>query len=297
MHRRILKLEQQEILKKISIINVKNKLKLEEVFSKKDIIYVKCPFCNLKKGTMKLNIANNSYICKDCEARGYAIGLYAKCNYISNKEAYQRLINSEADISNNLTTSTITNTKKNDEELDIVYQAFLDSLILDSNHTMKLLQYGFSIEEIDRIGFKTIPTKDSQKVEICRKLIEKGFDLEGVPGFFIDKKFRWNFKSHEGIFIPIFQNCKLVALRIHLDKKYNTDTTDIWFSSSQDNNGTKQNNNIMIIYPENNRIQIMNDNQENKDIIVVSEMILAYKMASRFKNNIIIRCAKCYFKK
>ena len=289
-------MKQQEILKKLSIINVKNKLGLEELFSKKDIIYVKCPFCNSKKGTMKLNVTNNSYICKNCEARGYAIGLYAKCNYISNKEAYHKLINCDADISNNLVTSTTTNTKKNDEELDIVYQAFLDSLILDSNHTMKLLQYGFSIEEIERIGFKTIPTKDSQKVEICRKLIEKGIDLDGIPGFYRDKKFRWNFKSHEGIFIPIFQNCKIIALRIHLDKEYNTDTTDIWFSSSQDNNGTKQNNNIMVIYPENNRIQIMSDNQENRDIIVVSEMILAYKIASRFKNNIIIRSTKCYSK-
>lgn len=115
-------------------------------------------------------------------------------------------------------------------------------------------------------------------------------------GFFRDKKFRWNFKSHEGIFIPIFQNCKIIALRIHLDKEYNTDTTDIWFSSSQDNNGTKQNNNIMVIYSENNRIQIMSDNHENRDIIVVSEMILAYKIASRFKNNIIIRSTKCYSK-
>ena len=112
-------MNQQEILKRISIINVKNKLGLEELFSKKDIIYVKCPFCYSKNGAMKLNIANNSYICKDCEARGYSVGLYAKYKYISNKEAYNRLINSEADISNNLTSSIITNSKKNAEELAI----------------------------------------------------------------------------------------------------------------------------------------------------------------------------------
>ena len=53
----------------------------------------------------------------------------------------------------------------------------------------------------------------------------------------------------------------------------------------------------MIIYPKNNRIQIMSDNQENRDIIVVSEMILAYKIASRFKNNIIIRSTKRCFQK
>lgn len=129
-------MNQQEILKRISIINVKNKLRLEELFSKKDIIYVKCPFCYSKNGAMKLNIANNSYICKDCEARGYSVGLYAKYKYISNKEAYNRLINSEADISNNLTSSIITNSKKNTEELDITYQCFLENLTLNSDHTM-----------------------------------------------------------------------------------------------------------------------------------------------------------------
>lgn len=57
-------MKQQEILNRTSIINVKNKLGLEEIYSKKDIIYVKCPFCYSDKGTMKLNISNNSYICK-----------------------------------------------------------------------------------------------------------------------------------------------------------------------------------------------------------------------------------------
>ena len=106
-------MKQQEILNRTSIINVKNKLGLKEIYSRKDIIYVKCPFCSSEKGTMRLNISNNSYICKKCEARGYSIGLYAKNKYISNREAYQRLINEEADISNNLMTSIITNTKKN----------------------------------------------------------------------------------------------------------------------------------------------------------------------------------------
>lgn len=282
-------MNQQEILKRTSIINVKNKLGLKEIYSQKDVIYVHCPFCFSQKGAMKLNITNNSYICKNCEARGYAIGLYAKCNYISNKKAYQELINNEADINNNLITSIITNTKKNDEELDIVYHSFLESLKLSSEHSKKLLDYGFTMEEIKTIGFKTIPIKEKDKVEICKKLVEKGIDLQGTPGFFRDKKFRWNFKSHEGIFIPIIQNCKITSLRIHLDKEYNTDTTDIWFSSSQNNDGTKANNDIMVLFPENNRIKLMNNNCEEINIIVASEMILAYRIAAKYKNTIVVR--------
>lgn len=282
-------MKQQEILNRTSIINVKNKLGLKEIYSRKDIIYVKCPFCSSEKGTMRLNISNNSYICKKCEARGYSIGLYAKNKYISNREAYQRLINEEADISNNLMTSIITNTKKNKEELDIVYQAFLEKLSLSSDHTMKLLKYGFTMEEIEKIGFKTIPIQENQKIEICRELQTEGIDLSGTPGFFKDKKFRWNFKSHKGIFIPVLDNCKIVALRIHLDTMYSIDTSDIWFSSSQENEGTKADNNIMILFPEGNKIQLMNNLKEKRDIIVASEMVLAYKIANTYKENIVIR--------
>lgn len=282
-------MKQQEILNRTSIINVKNKLGLKEIYSRKDIIYVKCPFCSSEKGTMRLNISNNSYICKKCEARGYSIGLYAKNKYISNREAYQRLINEEADISNNLMTSIITNTKKNKEELDIVYQAFLEKLSLSSDHTMKLLKYGFTMEEIEKIGFKTIPIQENQKIEICRELQAEGIDLSGTPGFFKDKKFRWNFKSHKGIFIPVLDNCKIVALRIHLDTMYSIDTSDIWFSSSQENEGTKADNNIMILFPEGNKIQFMNNLKEKRDIIVASEMVLAYKIANTYKENIVIR--------
>lgn len=282
-------MKQQEILNRTSIINVKNKLGLKEIYSRKDIIYVKCPFCSSEKGTMRLNINSNSYICKKCEARGYSIGLYAKNKYISNREAYQRLINEEADISNNLMTSIITNTKKNKEELDIVYQAFLEKLSLSSDHTMKLLKYGFTMEEIEKIGFKTIPIQENQKIEICRELQTEGIDLSGTPGFFKDKKFRWNFKSHKGIFIPVLDNCKIVALRIHLDTMYSIDTSDIWFSSSQENEGTKADNNIMILFPEGNKIQLMNNLKEKRDIIVASEMVLAYKIANTYKESIVIR--------
>lgn len=290
-------MDQQEILNRTSIINVKNKLGLKEIYSKKDIIYVKCPFCYSEKGTMRLNISNNSYICKKCEARGYSIGLYAKNKYISNREAYQRLISEEADISNNLMTSIITNTRKNKEELDIVYQAFLEKLSLSSDHTMKLLKYGFTIEDIESIGFKTIPTQEAQKIEICRELINEGIDLTGTPGFYRDKRFRWNFKSHRGIFVPSKDNCKIVALRIHLDTMYSIDTSDIWFSSSQENEGAKISNNIMILFPKENRLQLINNNQQKKDIIIASEMILAYKIACVYKKNIVIRSSKCNIKK
>ena len=152
---------------------------------------------------------------------------------------------------------------------------------------MELLRYGFSMEDIERIGFKSIPIQEKDRINICNKLIKDDFDLEGTPGFFKDRKFRWNFKAHKGILIPIKENHRIIALRIHLEDIYNTDTTDIWFSSSQDCNGSKTLNNIMFLYPEENAIQFMN-NTGTKDIIIVSEMILAYKIHLYFRNNIVI---------
>ena len=69
----------------------------------------------------------------------------------------------------------------------------------------------------------------------------------------------------------------------------NTNTSDIWFSSSQENEGTKADNNIMILFPEGNKIQLMNNLKEKRDIIVASEMVLAYKIANTYKESIVIR--------
>ena len=174
-------MRQEDILKRTSIINVKNKLQLKEIYSSKDTIYVKCPFCLSNSGEMKLNTINNSYICKNCEERGYAISLFAKCNYISNKDAYLQLIKEEPDLSNNLQTSIITNTRKNSEELDIIYRTFLENLTLSSEHTMKLLKYGFDFENIEKIKFRTIPNEKKEKMQICQKMINEGLELDGVP--------------------------------------------------------------------------------------------------------------------
>lgn len=102
-----------------------------------------------------------------------------------------------------------------------------------------------------------------------------------------DKNFNWNFKSHKGIFVPILDNCRIIGLRIHLDSNYNIDTTDIWFSSSQENDGTKADNSIMFLLPEESKIQLINKRKE-RDIVIASEFLLAYKIATIYKNTIII---------
>lgn len=175
-------MNQQEILNRTNIINVKNKLNLNEVCSFGDTIYVNCPFCYSKNGDMKLNVSNNSYVCKKCEAKGYAIGLYARLKYKSNKEAFKELISLEPEIDFEYS-PIINNNKKNEDELDIVYRELLRNLKLEDRHYKKLISYGFKDEDIKSIGFKTIPLNESKKIEICRRLIKNGYELQGTPGF------------------------------------------------------------------------------------------------------------------
>ena len=52
-------MKNNDIYNCLSIVNVKNKLGLQEIHSLGNIIYVRCPFCNSTNGAMKLNTLNN----------------------------------------------------------------------------------------------------------------------------------------------------------------------------------------------------------------------------------------------
>lgn len=278
-------MKKQDFSKHISIINVMNKLNLDRVYTSGDIIYVKCPFCYSKNADMKLNIKNNSYVCKNCEEKGYAIGLYAKIKCISNKEAFKKLISEKPEINFEIH-ETIQNESRNDTELDIVYSNFLKLLKLEKKHFDKLKGIGFNNESINQIGFKSIPTNENIKIDICSKLIKDGYNLQGIPGFYQNFNFKWTFKSHRGIFIPVVNN-EIIGLRINLDEQYNTNTTDIWFSSNNCYNGTKAKNNIMILKPNNKKIELY-DSKTKEDVIIATEMNLAYKLAYTYKDTIVI---------
>lgn len=172
------------IYNKLSIINVKNKLNLEERYAKGDNIYVRCPYCiERNQSNMKLNVKNDSYYCRQCGDSGYAVGLYARANYIDTKTAYKRLIEQEADMTTGLIEIKQTE-RKTEEEINIVYKYFLKMLGLTKKHYNTLLQLGFSKEEIIKYSFKSIPQNENEKIEICNRLRNGGFDLKGIPRIF-----------------------------------------------------------------------------------------------------------------
>lgn len=269
----------QKDYNKISIINVKNQLKLKEKYARGNNIYVRCPFCsNTNQSNLKLNVEKDSYYCRKCGKKGFAIGLYASLNFISNKDAFKKLMVKEADMTTNLI-RVRKSIKKSDEDISIVYEMFLKMLGLTKKHYNYLIKLGFSREEIINFNFKSIPQSENERIKICNKLIHGGYNLKGIPGFYINDNMKFTFKSHKGFFIPVKNNNNILGLRIHLDEQYKFDTTDIWFSSGNEFQGVEAKNNIMILNPERSSLTLYNG---GKDIIIASEMLIAYKAFSTF---------------
>lgn len=262
---------------RLSIINVKNKLKLSESYCKGNNIYVNCPFCkneDEKGANLRLNVRSNSYYCNCCGMNGYAVGLYAKLNYITNRKAFEKLINEKADMTTKL--KGVENAiRRSDADISTVYEYLLKMLGLNKKHCKILLQMGFSKEEILKSSFRSIPQYENEKIRLCNRLIKCGFELSGVPGFFLNKQMKWTFKSHKGFFIPVIYNGYIKGLRIHLEEKYRLNTTDIWFSSGNEYQGTCAKNSIMIFMPKNEKTII------KKDIVIASEILIGYRLFER----------------
>lgn len=171
---------------KLSIINVKNKLNLEEGYCRGNSIYVYCPFCSTKNretANLKLNVDLDSYYCNYCGESGYAVGLYAKCNYITTKMAFKRLMQEDSDMHTNLQYIKKA-IKRSEAEISVVYEYLLKMLGLNKKHCNMLFEMGFSKEEIMQSSFRSIPQNENEKIKLCNRLINCGFKLRGVPRIF-----------------------------------------------------------------------------------------------------------------
>lgn len=281
-------MQENNVYNYINITNVVNQLNLKKTSVRGNYIYVICPFCQSQKeknGNLKINTISNVYVCKNCGASGSSIDLYANLKYITTKEAFKRLLK-ETPVLDNMP-YTYNNPVKDEYYRDTVYRKFLEMQSLNKKHCEKLKKLNFTEEYIKNNQFKSIENNNCKKKEICRNLQEQGFRLDGIPGFFQDTDFRWNYKSHKGIFIPVILNNKIQGLRILLDNEYGLDTENIWFSSNNEYNGTKASNWPMVLKDESlNWINMYNSNNE-ESVIIATEMILAHKLFNNTNKTVI----------
>ena len=281
-------MQNNNVYEYVNITNVINQLNIKKTNIRGAYIYALCPFCQSsteKNGYLKINTISNVYMCKKCEESGSSIDLYAKIKYISTKEAFKRLLK-ETPILDNMP-YTYNNPIKDEYYRDIVYRKFLQMQKLKDIHYNVLRKMNFQEKYIIENQFKSIETNPIKKKDICTKLQKEGLRLDGIPGFMQDTDFKWTYKSHEGIFIPVIMENKIQELRILLDTKYGLDTENIWFSSNNEYNGTKASNWAMILKDKTkNWIDIYNSSN-NDGIIIATEMILAHKLFNNTNKTVI----------
>lgn len=281
-------MQNNNVYEYVNITNVINQLNIKKTNIRGAYIYALCPFCQSsteKNGYLKINTISNVYMCKKCEESGSSIDLYAKIKYISTKEAFKRLLK-ETPILDNMP-YTYNNPIKDEYYRDIVYRKFLQMQKLKDIHYNVLRKMNFQEKYIIENQFKSIETNPIKKKDICAKLQKEGLRLDGIPGFMQDTDFKWTYKSHEGIFIPVIMENKIQGLRILLDTKYGLDTENIWFSSNNEYNGTKASNWAMILKDKTkNWIDIYNSSN-NDGIIIATEMILAHKLFNNTNKTVI----------
>lgn len=121
---------------------------------------------------------------------------------------------------------------------DSVYRAFLNmpELALTTDDYRQFASWGFSVEMVKRRGYRRLPL--AGRAKICKSLIEMGYKLEGVPGFYYKNDGYWSFTTGPGIIFPCLSpEMKLQGLQVRLDKP-ESDGKYKFFSSSGRSDGT-----------------------------------------------------------
>lgn len=137
--------------------------------------------------------------------------------------------------------------------LNEAYEYFLGLCKLTEAHKKDLRERGLSDEDIERVGFKSIPQVGVKSIP--KAIISAGIDLHGVPGFFFDSKGQAQMCIYtSGYFIPYRnEDRQIVCLQIRRDRKITPQMTEdeikdvkrhryCWFTSSGEDNGASASN-------------------------------------------------------
>lgn len=183
-------------------------------------INIMCPKCSghhqSKRMTLNIDFEDNVFSCARCHFGG---GVYHLISYATGWAL--------KDVENNIKSGKLANytpSELSDRDMesasdisidnfgrlmaplaqrDAVYREMLSLLELSEQHRDDLLRRGLDMESIEQIGFKSLPRYMSPTV-IPSKLIARGFDLRGVPGFGIGKNNTWQISRQPdgGFLIP-----------------------------------------------------------------------------------------------
>ncbi len=142
------------------------------------------------------------------------------------------------------------------EERDRVYRALLKRLTLAPDHRENLLRRGLTDEAIDRLGYKTTPVVGFHA--LAQSLLDEGYTLFGVPGFYRDEDGRWTMAVwRRGILIPGTYFGKIQGFQIRLDHKMKKGGKFLTFSSRDELDGAMGENWCHLVGPVRERILLI----------------------------------------
>jgi hypothetical protein len=204
-------------------------------------IDAKCPFCGDKprRYHLRMNTEKNQYKCFYCGESGNSVSLYARVNGISNKDAAAELMRG-----NNvyiLPREPVSKVKperepKSVEERHAVYSAMLGHLTLCDAHRENLRERGLSDDRSERNQYRSLPGNNKSRL-LLASMLSDFYDLDGIPGFFVNRYGKWDISGAAGLLIPYRNSAgQIPGLQIRLDdaqkRKYR------WLSSRDENRGT-----------------------------------------------------------
>lgn len=184
-------------------------------------INVLCPKCGAEHSnrrlTLNIDFAENVFSCPRC---GFSGGVYHLISFytgwpVRNVEGCIRAgklqnFKPNENISNlDISSASVSRTEMSPlapiKQRNEVYRALQDMLTLSATHHDNLRSRGLSEAAIQRIGFRSYPKYLSANV-IPQRLINKGLDLRGVPGFGINENGEWSLARlpDSGFLIPNF---------------------------------------------------------------------------------------------
>lgn len=212
--------------------------------------YVQCPCCDDSpyKKHLNINLRKEVFRCPKCGVSGGMFDLYSLFAGIPREQAYKAITEKlrpyspydrpKVKIKPKPKQETAEEFPITDVETrDATYRAFLSKLTLSSDHRENLLNRGLTVDEIEKLGYKTMPFLGL--TTMAKQLRAEGLYLSGVPGFYKSSNDNWTF-IHEkrGILIPVKDiQGRIQGLQIRLDDVRNRKFR--WISSAEKQDGCR----------------------------------------------------------
>ena len=233
---------------------------------------IPCPVCD-RPGTrekhLNINLKRNVYRCPKCgQFQGGVFDLYAYYMGVSRDKVLEDVTARLNGETSKFSGKVVSKRKLESppmkpqaslaplDERDRVYRALLNRLTLAPDHRENLLRRGLTDEAIERLGYKSTPVVGFHA--LAQSLLDEGYTLFGVPGFYRDEDGRWTMAVwRRGIMIPGTYFGKIQGFQIRLDNKMKKGGKILTFSSRDELDGAMGENWCHLVGPVRERILLI----------------------------------------